>query len=101
MTTNLFLTFHQDNDKSFTAISIHVASLRIKFDETWLNEHDDISLFNLNDCNCISQGKTCSQRGGLTIYLNDNLTYKSVKCPKISILWECQVIVITSKCSLE
>ena len=96
-----FLTFLQDNDKSFTVISINVASLRSKFDEidffinevtlccpplsaicnqeTWLNEHDDISLFNLNGYNCISQGKTCSQRGGLVICLNDNFNYNIIK----------------------
>ena len=62
----------------------------------WLNEHDDISLFNLNGYNCISQGKTCSQRGDLVIYLNDNFNYNIIKCPEISTLWECQVIEITS-----
>ena len=104
-----FLTFLQDNDKSFTVLGINVASLRSKFDEieffinevtlccpplsaiciqeTWLNEHDDISLFNLNGYNCISQGKTCSQRGGLVIYLNDDFNYNIIKYPKISTLW--------------
>ena len=90
-----FLTFLQDNDKSFTVLSINVASLRSKFDEiefficiqeTWSNEHNDISLFNLNGYNCISQGKTCSQRGGLVIYLNDNFTYNIIKSPEISTL---------------
>ena len=40
--------------------------------------------------------KTCSQRGGLVIYLNDNINYNIIKCPEISNLWECQVIEITS-----
>ena len=64
--------------------------------ETWLNEHDDISIFNLNGYNCISQGKTCSQRGGLVIFLNDNFNYNIKKCPEISTLWVCQVIETTS-----
>ena len=118
MTTNLVLTFLQYNDKSITVLSINVASLRSIFNEieifinevtlccpplsaiciqeTWLNEHDDIILFNLNGHNCISQGKTCSQRGGFIIYLNGNFNYNIVKCPEISTLWECQVIEITS-----
>ena len=111
-----FLTFLQDNDKSFTVLSINVVSLRSKFDEieifinevtlccrplsviciqeTWSNEHDDISLFNLNSYNCIFQGKSCSQTRGLIS--KDNFNYNIVKCPKISPLWECQVIEISS-----
>ena len=113
-----FLTFLQDNDKSFTVLSINVASLISKYDEieifinevlqccqplsaiciqeTWLNKHDDISLFNLNCYNCISKGKTCSQRAGLVKYLSDNFNYNIIKCPEISTLWECKVIEITS-----
>ena len=29
--------------------------------ETWLNEHDDISLFNLNGYNCISESESESE----------------------------------------
>ena len=50
----------------------------------------------LNGYNCISQGKTCSQRGGLVIYLNDNFNYNIIICPEISTLWECQGIEIIS-----
>ena len=115
---NSFLSFLHDNKNNFTVLSMNIASIRSKFDEidifinqiskhypplsaiciqeTWLDDHDDISLFNLEGYICLSQGKTCSQRGGLLIYLNDNFNYNILKIPVISDVWECQVIEIVS-----
>ena len=105
--------------KSFTALSFNTASIRSKFDqidiflnelsltchppisaicvqETWLSEEDDSSLFKLNGHNCISKGETCSQKGGLIIYLNENFTYKTIDIREPSTLWESQLIEISS-----
>ena len=47
----------------------------ICFQETWIDESEDISLFHLQGYDCISQGKTCTSKGGLIIYVDDQ--YKS------------------------
>ena len=44
--------------------------------ETWLSEDSDKSLLCIEDYAVISLGKTCSTRGGLIIYLKENLKYK-------------------------
>ena len=36
--------------------------------ESWLAETDDQSLIQLKGYNCISQGKSCSTKGGLVMY---------------------------------
>ena len=43
--------------------------------ETWIDESEDISVFHLQGYDCISQGKTCTSKGGLMIYVDDQ--YKS------------------------
>ncbi len=43
----------------------------IRIQETWLSENDDTSCFKLEGYNLIPQGKSCSQKGGLLIYLKD------------------------------
>ena len=51
-----------------------VSSLNFKFSiiclqESWLSENDDLSLIQLTGYDCISQGKSCSSKGGLLIYI--------------------------------
>ena len=43
--------------------------------ETWLNDNDDASMYNIPGYNMIHQGKTCCGHGGLIIYLNDKYTH--------------------------
>ena len=38
--------------------------------ESWLAETDDQSLIQLKGYNCISQGKSCSNKGGLVMYID-------------------------------
>ena len=78
------------------SLTCHPPISAICVQETWLSEEDDSSLFNLNGYNCISKGKTCSQKGGLIIYLNENFTYKTIDIAEPSTLWESQVIEISS-----
>ena len=119
MILNHFLLFFEGQSKFIYCSKFNTANIRSKFaqidiflnelsltchppisaicvQETWLSEEDDSSHFNLNGYNCISKGKTCSQKGGLIIYLNENFTYKTIDIPEPSTLWESQVIEISS-----
>ena len=62
--------------------------------ETWLTDQSDVSLFKIDGYNFISQGKKCSAHGGLAIYLNDNLNYKSLTLYDKSDIFEAQFIVV-------
>ena len=44
------------------------------FQETWLHEDCDTSLYQLENYNFISQGSKCSKHGGLAVYLHKNYT---------------------------
>ena len=57
--------------------------------ETWLNDNDDVSMYNLPGYNMIHQGKVCCGHGGLITYLNDKYTYTVRKdLYKDSTVWE-------------
>ena len=61
--------------------------------ETWLSEDSDKSLC-IEDYALISLGKTRSTRGGLIIYLKENLKYKILDMSLKSNIWEGQFIEI-------
>ena len=45
--------------------------------QTWLSDNDDISMFRIDGfCNCISQGKSCGNKGGLMISVDDRLNFE-------------------------
>ena len=47
--------------------------------ETWKSDCDDLSVYDLHGYKWIAQGKHCSNKGGLMIYVDNN--YKAeVKC---------------------
>ena len=66
----------QSINAKFNDLVILIESLRnINFEfaaiclqETWLDQNADLSLLQLTNYQCISQGKHCSQHGGLIIY---------------------------------
>ena len=58
------------------------------FQECWLNENFDLSMIHLQGYTCIFQGRTCSNKGGLILYLNDKYEYKPVLNYNSSNLWE-------------
>ena len=62
--------------------------------ETWLSEESDKSLLGIEEYALISLGKTCSTRGGLIIYLKENLKYKMLDMSLKSNIWEGQFIEI-------
>ena len=57
--------------------------------ETWLNEDDDVSVYNIHWFNMIHQGKICCGHGGSIIYLNDKYTHTVRKyIYKETTVWE-------------
>ena len=69
----------------FSAICLQVS---------WLSTDDDISPFQLDGYTCISQGKTCSNKGGLIIYLNETFKYKPLQNTHRYETWEGQYIQV-------
>ena len=65
--------------------------------ESWLSDDSDTSLFQLDGYNLISQGKRCSTRGGLIIYLKDTIKYKLIDIEANSNIWEGQFILKLNK----
>ena len=62
--------------------------------ESWLRELDDISQIQLEDYNCIAQGKSSSAKGGLIMYIHTKYDYKLIKVNQYE-NWEGQLIEIT------
>lgn len=111
-----FLSYIDVNRKKFSIFSSNIASIRSKFDEldvlvhdldeknvrfsaiciqeSWLNATDDISLFNLAGYTCFSKGKSCSNKGGLMIYLNETYDTRILDVGTFD-GWELQVIEIS------
>ena len=109
---------HELNTKTnnFNILSLNCESINSKFDqinitieqfkrngcifsaiclqESWLTYDTDTSLFQLDGYNLIAQGKRCSTRGGLIIYLKDTIQYKLIDIQANSNIWEGQFIEI-------
>ena len=64
--------------------------------ESWLTDNEDISNYELQDYSLISQGKHCSTKGGLLIYLHDTFQHMPKSQLKYD-TWEGQFIRI-KKC---
>ena len=60
----------QQHDFEFSAICIQ---------ESWLDDNCDLALYQLEGYECISQGKSCSSKGGLIIYLNTKYKHTYIK----------------------
>ena len=92
-----FSKLAKENKNSFSILGTNILSVNAKFSEleafieelntvnlkfciiclqeTWIDESEDISPFHLQGYDCMSQGKTCTSKGGLIIYVDDQ--YKS------------------------
>ena len=103
----------------FTIISLNCESLNAKFDElkiflynldthgclpsaiclqeTWLTNDSDLSLLQLNNYTLVSQGKICSARGGLAIYIKSCYSYKFLDVYQHSETYEGQFIEVKIK----
>ena len=55
---------------------------------------DDMSIFNIDGYDRISQGKSCSNKGGLAIYIDNMFDYEIVMNLNIYKQWEGLVIKV-------
>ena len=72
----LFLQQLKINNFEFSAICLQ---------ETWLGEDTDASIYQIPNYSCISQGKRCSEHGGLIIYLHKNYNFEILKIKQSNI----------------
>ena len=88
----------------FDQINITVQQLQskgFKFDaiclqETWLSDDSDTSIFQIQGYNLISQGKICSEHGGLAIYISNKFNFKIIDMNINSQIWEGLFIEISN-----
>ncbi len=80
---NVFIEILKQNMFEFSVICIQ---------ETWLSENDDTSCFKIEGYNLIPQVKSCSQKGGLLIYLQDRFEYDYKYKLNTYSAWEGQII---------
>ena len=57
-----------------------------------MSENDDMSVFQITGYDCISQGKSCSNKGGLLIYI-DNKFNSDVKI-NLNTFQHCEGIIV-------
>ena len=75
------------------AFVFELQSIKLNFSviclqESWLYEPEDTSLIELDGYNRIAQGKSCSTKGGIIMYINKNLKYKVTKYDVPQEHWE-------------
>jgi hypothetical protein len=99
---SIFSTNIQSINAKFNELQVFIERLRqvnyafsaICIQESWLSEGVDTSQIQLEDYECIPQGKSCSSKAGLIIYLHNNFKYH----PKLRLTqyatWEGQVIQV-------
>ena len=71
-------------------ISFHAICIQ----ESWLADESDLSLFQIAGYQCISQGKKCSQHGGLITYIDENYLATVINVDNTSQIWESQFILV-------
>ena len=81
----IFIETLKQSNLEFSAICIQ---------ETWLAEGADISQIQLEGYTCISQGYSCTSKGGLIIYLNKRFQYLDKNKLTGYNTWEGQVIQV-------
>ena len=65
------------------------------FQESWLLDNDDKSHLQIDGYDCITQGKTCGNKGGLVMYINNCFNYKIIMTLNQFDHWEEQFVKIT------
>ena len=64
--------------------------------ETWTSENDDVSLFHLPNYNKLfHKGKSCSNHGGLFMYVHERFKATQLNMALTSTMWEGQCVKIT------
>ncbi len=94
------------NDK-YDELNIFINNLRsthnfqfnlICIQESGLSENDATDHLKLDNYKLIPQGKSCSSKGGLVIYLQSKFEYETTMKLNKYDFWEGQVITITKGC---
>ena len=105
------------NSSNFSAFSSNIQSINAKFpelhafivdlesnninfgviclQESWLNANDDITQIELDHYNCVIQGKTCSSKGGLMMYIHEKFNYKVKTYGNLCNNWESQIVELS------
>ena len=97
LTTNI-----ESLNAQFDELLIHITELKninfkysvICLQETWLSEMDDMSIFQIDGYDSISQGKSCSNKGGLAIYIDNRFDYEIIMNLNMYKQWEGLVIKV-------
>ena len=97
LTTNI-----ESLNAKFDELLIHITELKninfkysvICLQETWLSEMDDMSIFHIDGYDSISQGKSCSNKGGLAIYIDNRFDYEIIMNLNMYKQWEGLVIKV-------
>ena len=74
-----FVELHRRNNFEFNALC---------FQECWITDNQDVSHIQIDGYTCIYQGRSCSVKGGLVIYLQDIFKYKILSTYNTSTIWE-------------
>ena len=104
------LPSHLMNDGHLNILSLNAQSINYKFDSilalfdiaknqnvnfhiiciqvSWLKEGSDMSLFQIDGYQCISQGTQCSAHGGLVTYIESSLNCSKINIENRSSIWE-------------
>jgi hypothetical protein len=81
----IFIDNLKSIDFQFSAICVQ---------ESWLADGDDTSQIQLDGYKCILQGKSCSSKGGLIIYLHNKFEYDYISTLTNYNTWEGQIIQV-------
>lgn len=63
--------------------------------ESWITDNSNLSQIQLPGYNCIIQGKSCSEKGGLVIYIDTRFKYEVQINLNEYEYWEGQIIKVT------
>ena len=68
------------------------------FQECWLSDNDDKSHLQIDGYDCITQGKTCGNKGGLVMQINNCFNYKIIMTLNQFDHWEGQIVQLDLNC---
>ena len=99
---SILTTTIESLNAKFDELLIHITELKninfkysvICLQETWLSEMDGMSIFHIDGYDSISQGKSCSNKGGLAIYIDNRFDYEIIMNLNMYKQWEGLVIKV-------
>jgi len=58
------------------------------FQEAWISENDDLSIYNIPNYNMVSRCRSASRKGGLITYIHESMKYNEFSFDHNKTLWE-------------